>query len=87
MEKVKVEFINTCSCCDGYGDVLRELAARHPKQIDLKIYYMGKDFDYLPKYGVINRGTLIINEKDRYDDLSRRTIERAVKAALDEVNG
>jgi len=86
MEKVKVEFINTCSCCDGYGDVLRELAARHPQQIDLKIYYMGKDFDYLSKYGVINRGTLIINEKNRFDDLSRRVIEKAVKTALDEVN-
>jgi hypothetical protein len=30
---------------------------------------------------------MIINEKDRFDDLSRRVIERAVKVALDEVNG
>ena len=81
MEKVKVEFINTCSCCDGYGDVLRDLAAKHPQQIDLKIYYMGKDFDYLPKYGPI-----IINEKKRFDELNRRVIEGAVKVALDKIN-
>jgi len=86
MEKVKVEFINTCSCCDGYGDVLRDLAAKHPQQIDLKIYYMGKDFDYLPKYGPISRGTLVINGSERFDDLSRRVIEGAVQAALDNVN-
>jgi len=85
MEKVLVEFINTCSCCDGYGEVLRELAAKYPQQIDLKIYYMGKDFDYLPKYGPINRGTLIINESDRYDELSRRVIEGAVYDALNRV--
>ena len=41
MNKVKVEFINTCSCCDGYGDVLRDLATKNPEQIDLKIYYRG----------------------------------------------
>ncbi len=86
MEKVKVEFINTCSCCDGYGDFLRDLATKHPQQMDLKIYYMGKDFDYLLKYGPINRGTLIINERERFDDLSRRVIEGAVKVALDKVN-
>ncbi|MGI5921135.1 MAG: thioredoxin-like (seleno)protein SaoT [Syntrophomonadaceae bacterium] len=86
MEKVKVEFINTCYCCDGYGDVLRDLAAKHPQEIDLKIYYTGKDFDYLPKYGPISRGTLIINEKERFDELSRKIIERAVKDALNKAN-
>jgi len=64
---------------------LRELAARHPQQIDLKIYYMGKDFDYLPKYGPISRGTLIINEQERFDELNRRVIERAVNVAMDKV--
>ena len=85
MGKLRVEFINTCSCCDGYGDVLRDLAAKNP-EIDLKIYYMGKDFDYLPKYGPVSRGTLIINESDRYDELSRRVIEGAVKGALDKAD-
>ncbi len=83
MEKIKVEFINTCPCCDGYGEVLRDLAAKHPEEIDLKIYYAGKDFDYLPKYGPISRGTLIINERERFDNLTRRIIEGAVNSALE----
>ena len=84
MTKSRIEFINTCPCCDGYGDVLRDLAGRFPDKIDLSIYYAGKDFDYLPKYGPISRGTLIINEQDRYEDLSRRIIEQVVGQAIGE---
>ena len=80
----KVEFINTCPCCDRYGDVLRDLQKRFPDKIDLKIYYVGKDFDYLPKYGPITRGTMIINGTDRYEDLSRRSIEKIISEAIGE---
>ena len=80
----KVEFINTCPCCDGHVDVLNELKKRFPEKIDLKIYYAGKDFDYLPKYGPITRGTMIVDGKDRYEDLTRRTIERVVSEAIGE---
>ena len=80
----KVEFINTCPCCDGYGDVLRDLQKRFPDKIDLKIYYVGKDFDYLPKDGPITRGTMIINGTDRYEDLSRRSIEKIISEAIGE---
>ena len=82
MDKIKIEFINTCPCCDGYGDILRGIKKRFPEKVDLKIYYVGKDFSYLPKYGQILRGTMIINEKDRYEDLSRRQIEKVVSEAL-----
>lgn len=84
MTKSRIEFINTCSCCDGYGEILRNLVRRFPDKIDLSIYYAGKDFDYLPKYGPISRGTLIINEQDRYEDLSRRIIEQVVGQAIGE---
>lgn len=84
MNKVKVEFINTCPCCDGYGDFLREMSKKYPEKIHLKIYYAGKDFDYIPKYGQISRGTLIIQEKQYYDELSRRIIEKAVLEAIGE---
>ncbi len=77
-----IEFINTCPSCDGYGEVLRSLKAKYPEEIDLRIYYVGKDFDYLPKYGPVSQGTLIINEEKRYENLSRRIIERAVHEAL-----
>jgi len=81
--KVKIEFVNTCRCCDGYGDILRDIKKRFPERVDLKIYYAGKDFDYLPKYGQILRGTMILNEKDRYEVLSRRQIEETVSKALE----
>ncbi|MDY4031843.1 MAG: thioredoxin-like (seleno)protein SaoT [Pyramidobacter sp.] len=80
----KIEFINTCPCCDGYGDLLRELQKRFPDKIELKIYYVGKDFDYLPKYGPITRGTMIIDGKDRYEDLNRRSIEKVISEAIGE---
>lgn len=78
----QIEFINTCPCCDGYGDVLRELKKKYPEQIDLTIYYVGKDFDYLPKYGPISQGTMIIDGQKRYENLSRRVIEKAVHEAM-----
>ena len=33
----KVEFINTCPCCDGHVDVLNELQKRFPEKIDLTL--------------------------------------------------
>jgi hypothetical protein len=82
MNKMKIELINTCPSCAGYEDVLRDIKKQFPEEVDLKIYYAGKDFEYLPKYGPIFRGTMVINEKDRYEDLSRKTIEEAVAKAL-----
>lgn len=80
----KVEFINTCPCCDAHGDLLNDLQKRFPEKIDLKIYYVGKDFDYLPKYGPITRGTMIIDGKDRYEDLNHRAIEKVIAEAIGE---
>ena len=82
MDKIKIEFINCCPGCDGYGDVLRDIEKRFPDKVDLTIYYVGKDFDYLQKYGQILRGTMIINEKEKYEDLNRKQIEKAVSKAL-----
>jgi hypothetical protein len=82
MEKTLIEFINTCPCCDGYGDILRDLKRKYPDKFDLKIYYVGKDFDYIPKYGPVSRGTMIIDGKRKYEDLTRRTIESAVSEAI-----
>lgn len=83
----KVEFINTCPCCDAHCDVLRDIQKRFPKKVELKIYYAGKDFDYLPKYGPVTRGTMIINGKARYEDLNRKNIEKVVGEAIGEEIG
>ena len=84
MQKVLVEFINTCPCCDEYGALLKELAAKYPAQIDLHLYSAGKDMDYLPKYGMVTRGTLIINEHEKYEEgfFNKKIITEAVEKAI-----
>jgi len=82
--KVLVEFINTCPCCNAYGKFLEDLAKKYPEQIELKIYYAGKDVDYVAKYGMVTRGTLIINGRERYEEgfMNKRIIEEAVLKAI-----
>ena len=82
MPKVQVEFINTCQCCDEYGRIIRSAASRHGDDVEVKIYYAGKDFDYLKKYGPVTRGTMIINGKKRFDTLSKDMIEKAIADAV-----
>lgn len=86
MAKVKIDFINTCPCCDAYGKTLQEIAAAHPDNIDLTLYTAGKDMGYVPKYGAVTRGTMIVNEKDRYEEgyLNKRIIGEIVDKALAE---
>lgn len=86
MSKVLVEFINTCPTCDGYSSYLKELQKTYKDKIEVKLYYAGKDFDYLAKYGMVDRGTLIINEKNRYDVLSTKLIEQEIKKAIETQN-
>ena len=83
MAKVKVEFINTCPCCDEFGENIKEIAARYGDEVDVSIYYAGRDFDYLKKYGMISRGTLIINSSKKYENLSKGLIERVIREAME----
>lgn len=87
MKKVLVEFINTCPCCDAYGGLLRELAEKNPDRIDLHLYTAGQDAEYVAKYGMVTRGTLVINEKERYEEgyFNKRIIRKAIKRALAEL--
>lgn len=83
MKPVTLEFIHTCPCCDIFSRTLQEIAGKQ-EGIRLKIYYAGKDFDYLPRYGVITKGTLIVNGQTRYEEslLSPKYIEEIVDAAM-----
>lgn len=83
MSKVQVEFINTCPCCDEHGDNIKSIAARFGNDVDVSIYYAGKDFDYLKKYGMVSKGTMIINGTKKYENLSREIIEKAISEAVD----
>lgn len=82
MAKVHVEFINTCPCCDEHGANIKSIAARFGDQVQVSLYYAGKDFDYLKKYGMISKGTMIVDGRKRYEDLSREAIEKAIAEAV-----
>jgi hypothetical protein len=82
MSKVRVEFINTCPCCVGYEECIKEVAGRYQDDVEVKVYQAGKDFDYLPLYGPVTKGTLIINGTKKYDKLNKETIENAIVDAV-----
>ena len=86
MKKVLVEFINTWSGCDGYTRAVEAAAAKYDNKVDVKIYYAGKDFDYVRKYGVIFKGTLIINEKKKVQRISKDIIEKEIALAVHELD-
>lgn len=82
MPRILVEFINTCPCCDEYVRIVRSAAAPYGDAVEVKIHYAGRDFEYLKKYGPINKGTMIVNGKKRFDVLSRDIIAKAIEDAV-----
>ncbi len=52
----------------------------------MKIYIAGKDMSYVKKYGVIFRGTLIINEKKKIQRISKNIIENEIALAVSELD-
>jgi len=82
MSKVRVEFINTCPCCDEYGRIISSAASKYGDVVEVKLYYAGKDFDYIRKYGPITKGTMIIDGKKRFDTLSKSIVEAAIAEAV-----
>lgn len=83
MARVQIEFINTCACCDDYGRIIQQTAQRYGDEVEVKLYYVGRDFDYLRKYGMINKGTMFINGSKKYENLSKDVIETAIKEAME----
>jgi hypothetical protein len=83
MAKVQVEFINTCACCDEHGENIKKIASRFGDDVDVSIYYAGKDFGYLKKYGMISKGTMIINGSKKYENITTEIIEQAINQAME----
>ena len=50
--------------------MLNNVASFHADKLEIKLYQAGKDFSYIKKYGIITKGTLIINQKKKYDRLT-----------------
>ncbi len=47
----------------------------------MKIYKVGKDFEYIRKYGPVMKSILIINEKKKIENVNRDTIRKAFQEA------
>lgn len=62
--------------------LIRKLGELYKEKIDIKLYQAGKDFTYLKKYGIITKGTMIINQRKKYDRLSKDVIEKAIIEAI-----
>lgn len=82
MSKVLVEFINTWPSCDEHGVFIKKMSEKYTDKLEVKLYQAGKDFSYVKKYGIITKGTLIINQKKKYDRLNKDTIEKAIVEAI-----
>lgn len=62
--------------------LIKKLGEVYKEKIDVKLYQAGKDFTYLKKYGIITKGTMIINQRKKYDRLSKDVIEKAITEAI-----
>jgi S-adenosylmethionine hydrolase len=82
MTEIFVEFINTCPTCANNEALIKQVAAKYGDKVKVKIYKAGEDYDYVQKYGMVSKGTMIINEAKKYDNLSPRVIEEAISNAV-----
>lgn len=78
MSKTLVEFINTWPTCDEHGVLIKKLGEKYKDKLDIKLYQAGKDFSYVKKYGIITKGTMIINQRKKYDSLSKDVIQKVI---------
>lgn len=62
--------------------LIKKVGEKYKDKIDVKLYQAGKDFSYIKKYGIITKGTLIINQRKKYDRLSKDIIEKAISEAI-----
>ena len=64
---------------------MESLAPQYP-QVEVKTYTAGKDGDYLPKYGMVTKSMLIINEAKVITDISKQTIRKAFETAVNDAD-
>ena len=67
--------------------LLERLGQKYPDKLEVKIYSAGKDFSYIKKYGMIIKGTLIINQKKKYDNLNKGIITQIIESVVNEKEG
>ena len=81
MKKATLEFINACAWCNVYTSLVEGLGEEYRDKVQVKIYKVGKDFEYIRKYGPVMKSILIINEKKKIENVNRDTIKKAFQEA------
>ena len=84
MSEVLVEFINTCPTCANHEAQIKRVAGEYGDMIKVKVYHAGKDYGYVKKYGMVSKGTMIINESKKFDNLDAQIIANAIAQAVKE---
>ncbi len=67
--------------------MIKEVAALYPDQVELKIYQAGRDMSYLRKYGNITRGTMVVGEQVKTEQLDRARVEKLIREAIGKEEG
>lgn len=65
--------------------LVEKLGEKYSDKLEVKVYKAGKDFIYIKKYGMITKGTLIVNQKKKYDNLNKAVILQIIEAAVSEI--
>ena len=66
---------------------MQAAATKYDGKVETKIYYAGKDMEYIKKYGLIFSATMIINEKKKITRISNKVIEKEIAQAVKELEG
>ena len=64
--------------------LIKKLGQQFKDKLDIKLYQAGKDFSYIKKYGIITKGTMIINQRKKYDRLSKDVIEKVIMEVVND---
>lgn len=59
--------------------LVKSLGEKYKDKMEVRVYRAGKDFDYVKRYGIITKGTLIINRKKKFDKLNKNIIEKLIE--------
>lgn len=65
-----------------FGDLVQVLEKEYAGRVNVKIYRVGTDFDYIKKYGAVSKSMLIINEKKAVTKLTKQAVRNAFEEAL-----
>lgn len=58
------------------------LSEEYAGRVNVRIYRVGTDFDYIKKYGAVTKSMLVINEKKAVTKLTKPAVRKAFEEAL-----